>query len=348
MLEAWSAYDVAMRHRIRITALLLCLSSSLAAATAQDQEAKFKEEMDTADAALAKHAYEDALKAYKRANSQKKGKSSDALYGMARAHFGLGAHARVVDTCTDALKYVGDDRQSEAFARNLRATSLVELSAKPEDQRLEQAETDLRTVIQLAPQRAEPRYNLGYLLLRTSRDEEGIAMLREYLELAPRSTRAVDVRRLIENPRRAREPYAPDFEIVTMDGQRITLESLRGKTVLLDFWGTWCPPCRAATPDLIRLAGKHAERPFVIVGVSSDQSEKVVQDYVQKHRMLWPQFVDLRRQVHRAFKVTVFPTYVIIDEEGIVRGRRFAYNSDTARWLDREVERWLNVRGKDK
>ena len=121
-------------------------------------------------------------------------------------------------------------------------------------------------------------------------------MLREYLELAPRSTRAVDVRRLIENPRRAREPYAPDFEIVTMDGQRITLESLRGKTVLLDFWGTWCPPCRAATPDLVRLATKHAERPFVIVGVSSDESEKVVQDYVQKHRMSWPQFVDLRRQ----------------------------------------------------
>ena len=60
---------------------------------------------------------------------------------MARAHFGLGAHARVVDTCTDALKYAGDDRQIEAFARNLRATSLVELSAKPEDQRLEQAET---------------------------------------------------------------------------------------------------------------------------------------------------------------------------------------------------------------
>ena len=133
-----------------------------------------------------------------------------------------------------------------------------------------------------------------------------------------------------------------------MDGQRITLESLRGKTVLLDFWGTWCPPCRAATPDLVRLATKHAERPFVIVGVSSDESEKVVQDYVQKHRMSWPQFVDLRRQVHRAFKVTVFPTYVIIDEEGIVRGRRYAYNSDTARWLDREVERWLNVRGKDK
>ena len=133
-----------------------------------------------------------------------------------------------------------------------------------------------------------------------------------------------------------------------MEGQRITLESLRGKTVLLDFWGTWCPPCRAATPDLVRLARKHAERPFVIVGVSSDENEKVVQDYVQKHLMPWPQFVDLRRQVHRAFNVSAFPTYVIIDEEGIVRGRRSGYSNETARWLDREVERWLNVRGKDK
>ena len=339
---------VMMRQLIRITALLLCCSSILAAATAQEQDAKFKEEMAKADAALAKHAYQDALKAYKRANSQKEDQSPEALHGLARAHFGSGAHAKVVDTCEDTLKYVGDNRMLEASARNLRATSLVQLSAKPDDPRLARAETDLRTVLQLAPQTAEPRYNLGYLLLRTNRDEDGIAMLREYLELAPRSPRAVDARLLIENPRRAREPFAPDFEIVTMEGQRITLESLRGKTVLLDFWGTWCPPCRAATPDLVRLAKKYADRPFVIVGVSSDETEKVVQDYVQKHRMPWPQFVDLRRQVHRAFNVSVFPTYVIIDEEGIVRGRRSAYNSDTARWLDREVERWVNVRGKDK
>ncbi len=315
---------VTMRQFIRFGALSVVLACTVAAA-AQEQDAKFKEEMAKANAALAKNAYQDALKAYKRANSQKDDKSPDALHGMARAHFGLGAHAKVVDACEDTLKYVGDNRELEASARNLRATSLVQLSAKPDDQRLARAETDLRTALQLAPLAAEARYNLGYLLLRTNRDEDGIAMLREYLDLTPRTAAAVEARRLIENPRRAREPFAPDFSIVTMDGQRLTLESLRGKTVLLDFWGTWCPPCRAATPDLIRLAKKHAERSFIIVGVSSDENEKVVQDYVQKNRMPWPQFVDLRRQVHRAFNVSVFPTYVIIDEEGIIRGRRSAF-----------------------
>jgi thiol-disulfide isomerase/thioredoxin len=337
-----------MGQLIRTGALLLSLACSLAAATAQDRDAKFTEEMAKADAALAKNAYQDALKAYKRANSQKDDKSPEALHGMARAHFGLGAHAKVVDTCEDTLKYVGDNRELEASARNLRATSLLHLSGKPDDPRLARAETDLRTALQLAPQTTEARYNLGFLLLRTNRDEDGIAMLREYLELSPRSAAATEATRLIANPRRAREPFAPDFSIVTLDGQRISLESLRGKTVLLDFWGTWCPPCRAATPDLVRLANKHAERPFVIVGVSSDQDEKVVHDYVQKNRMSWPQFVDLQRQLHRAFNVSVFPTYVIIDEEGIVRGRRSAYSTETTIWLNREVERWLNERGKDK
>ncbi len=297
---------------------------------------------------MAKQAYPDALKAYKRANSQKDDKSPEALHGMARAHFGMGAHAKVVDACEDTLKYVGDNHALEASSRNLRASSLIHLSDKPNDQRLARAETDLRAALQLAPLATEGRYNLGYLLLRTNRDDEGIAMLREYLEQAPRTATAVEARRLIENPRRAREPFAPDFSIVALDGQRISLESLRGKTVLLDFWGTWCPPCRAATPDLLRLAKKHAERPFVIVGISSDENEKVVQDYTQKNRMAWPQFVDLRRQVHRAFNVSVFPTYVLIDEEGIIRGIRTSYSTETAMWLNREVERWLNDRGKDK
>jgi thiol-disulfide isomerase/thioredoxin len=333
-----------MRQLTTIAALLLCLSSLVAA---QERDVKFKEEMAKGDAALAKREYGDALKAYKQANANRKGKSRHALHGMARAHFGAGAHGKVVDTCGETLKHVGGDRELEALARNLRASSLVQLSVKADDRRLAQAEQDLLAALQLAPNVLEARYNLGFLLLRTNRDAAGIAMLREFLELAPPPAVAEKARRLIENPRRAREAFAPDFSIVTLEGQRITLDSLRGKTVLLDFWGTWCPPCRAATPDLIRLAKKHADRPFVIVGVSSDENEKVVQDYVQKNRMAWPQFVDAGREVHRAFNVSMFPTYVIIDAEGIVRARRSAFSHEIAMWLNREVERALNAATKD-
>ena len=175
--------------------------------------------MAKADAALAKHAYPDALKAYRRANSHKDDKSPEALHGMARSHLGLGAHAKVVDTCEDTLKYVGDNRGLEASSRNLRAMSLIHLSVKPDDQRLARAEVDLRAALQLgAPGVEEARYNLGYLLLRTNRDDDGIAVLREYprtcaaISHSGRSqtthresearTRAVRTRLLIRNARR--------------------------------------------------------------------------------------------------------------------------------------------------
>ena len=96
------------------------------------------------------------------------------------------------------------------------------------------------------------RFNLGLVLLRMERDDEGVSELREFVKLVPNAASAAEARRMIADPRRARVSFAPDFAVVSLDGQKLSLESLRGKTVLIDFWGTWCPPCRAATPDLVR------------------------------------------------------------------------------------------------
>ena len=126
---------------------------------------------------------------------------------------------------------------------------------------------------------------------------------------------------MIENPRRAREAFAPRFSVVTLDRELVDLDSLKGKVVLMDFWGTWCPPCVAAVPTLRDLQRKHAKDAFVLLSVSSDSDEAVVRAFADKNRLAWPQYWDRDRKVQQAFDVRAFPTYVLIDDEGVVRFR---------------------------
>ncbi|HEY0348683.1 MAG TPA: hypothetical protein VGC60_11075 [Pyrinomonadaceae bacterium] len=72
------------------------------------------------------------------------------------------------------------------------------------------------------------------------RDAEGIVELKKYVEAQPNGSKAESAARLIENPRRARAAYAPDFSLTTADGEFVSLEDLHAKVLLLDFWGTWC------------------------------------------------------------------------------------------------------------
>jgi thiol-disulfide isomerase/thioredoxin len=148
---------------------------------------------------------------------------------------------------------------------------------------------------------------------------------------------------LIANPRRAREPYAPDFSIVTLGKEFVTLADLRGKVVVLDFWGTWCPPCVQAVPSLRDLQKKHAKDPFLLVGVSSDNSEQLVRDFTGRNQMEWVQFWDRDRKIQQLFDVRAWPTYIVIDDEGIVRFRTSGTTAQATARLSDEIRKILKA-----
>jgi len=237
---------------------------------------------------------------------------------LARAYSQLGAHKDALETARKLLSIVQDDR-SRAITHNLIG---VEISALAEGgkMRREEAEQEFHLALQLDPSQTVVHFNLGAELLKGQRDAEGIAELNEYLKLAPQGSNAKTARALIENPRRAREKFVPaNFALVTKDGEYVTPDDVKGKVVLLDFWASWCKPCEASLPTLQRLFKHYSKDQFLLISISTDHNEQVWQRFLSSHRMEWLQARDDGSKLQRMFDVRAFPTYVLIDMEGVMR-----------------------------
>jgi TonB family protein len=270
---------------------------------------------------LQRRQYDEALKAFRQVNDRRGGKCAVCYVGMARAYESMGAAKNVVDSCDRAVAVAGEDKTAIVQARQLKAVALQDLAQGKDPKRLHEAEDELSAALALDPAANYLHFNLGLVLLREGRDADGVAELKAELAIRPNGPQAERARSMIENPRRAREAFAPQFSVVTLDRELVDLDSLKGKVVLVDFWGTWCPPCVAAVPTLRDLQKKHAKDAFVLLSVSSDSDEAVVRAFADKNRLAWPQYWDRDRKVQQAFDVRAFPTYVLIDDEGVVRFR---------------------------
>jgi thiol-disulfide isomerase/thioredoxin len=108
---------------------------------------------------------------------------------------------------------------------------------------------------------------------------------------------------------------APELNVSDMKGNPISLASFRGKTVLLDFWTSWCPPCRADAPALEKLNQKYG-KDIVIVGISVDEDRAVVEKFLKEHMKSYPVVLTSENEMPRPYQMPAFPTYIVIDQKG--------------------------------
>lgn len=118
------------------------------------------------------------------------------------------------------------------------------------------------------------------------------------------------------------QPF-PAIQFTSFQGEAIDTAALTGRVVLVDFWATWCPPCRASIPHLLGLYNELHDAGFSIVGISLDKSEETLRAFMSQTGMTWPQQFDGRgwdNAVADQFGINAIPTTFLIDREGVCRG----------------------------
>lgn len=122
---------------------------------------------------------------------------------------------------------------------------------------------------------------------------------------------------------------APDFELTTLEGETVKLSDFRGKRVMLNFWATWCPPCRAEMPDMQRF---HEDKDVVILAVNLRETEtntEKVQDFLDERDLTFQVLLDDKTTVANLYQIQPIPSSFMIDSEGRIQNKAFgALNYD--------------------
>lgn len=138
---------------------------------------------------------------------------------------------------------------------------------------------------------------------------------------------------------------APDFELKTLDGESVRLSDYKGQMVMLNFWASWCPPCRVEMPHMETYYQEYKEEDNIeILAVNMTTLERgsqdKVPDFVDKHGLTFPILMDEDGDIKDLYKVMVYPTTYILNEEGMITDR---INIP----LDVEVIEWLMENSRD-
>ena len=114
---------------------------------------------------------------------------------------------------------------------------------------------------------------------------------------------------------------APPFSLTTIDGKPVSLGQFRGKTLVLNVWGSWCPPCRVETPDLIRESNAMRAKNVVFIGIDTTEKAPLVRAFVAAKGIPYAQAVDTDLAFAKAYDIRNYPTTIVVDPQGIIRAR---------------------------
>ncbi len=139
---------------------------------------------------------------------------------------------------------------------------------------------------------------------------------------------------------RLSEYSPPDFTLPTLDGSSITLSDLKGKVVLINFWTTWCPPCREEMPSLERLYRHFKYEKFTLLAVDIMEHPETVKTFAREYNLSFPILLDKKGEVSQKYAANALPTTYVIDKEGKAVGKAIGprkWDGDHAKDLINEL-----------
>jgi thiol-disulfide isomerase/thioredoxin len=179
------------------------------------------------------------------------------------------------------------------------------------------AEAAFRAAAASDPACLECSFNLGFVLLKESKDAEGVQVLKGVASQFAGTPREREIQRFIDDPSRVCKDFAPEFSATLRSGEKISLDALKGKVVVLDFWGTWCMACRVSLPLLKSMAASVDPEKVTVISIDEDDMKEQWEQFVDRSRMNWSHVYDGDRSMRRAFAVDGFPRYFVLSKDGI-------------------------------
>jgi len=129
----------------------------------------------------------------------------------------------------------------------------------------------------------------------------------------------------------------PEFKLADIVGKEVSLEQLKGKVIFLDFWATWCAPCRDELPELEALFKKYQGQGLIVIGVNVDATAAIIAKFLDKKHITFPMLIDAKGEAGDAYRVTGLPTAFLINRDGFIRYRHGGYGKEYIKMYEKEI-----------
>jgi len=301
--------------------LIVVTGLNLALGQQQNSQAKpadeFQKTFDNATLLLRSGQIDEAINEFRRAAKLREDKCAECFQRIGQ----ICLQQRRLTEAVTAFRQAADLKPAnEAEMYNILGVALY---LQNEKESYEQAVIALQKAIELSKGKVvKAYYNLGFALIKSGKEQEGVAVLKKFLELEPNATEAGQARAVVANLKMVDAKIAPAFVVKSSTGDELSLEKLRGRIVLLDFWASWCVPCRIDMPEVRKIWKKYSSDRFTLVGINLDSNRPAFDEYVKSEAVTWPQYYDGQgwgNVVARQYGVYAIPQTVLIDHEGAIR-----------------------------
>jgi thiol-disulfide isomerase/thioredoxin len=138
-------------------------------------------------------------------------------------------------------------------------------------------------------------------------------------------------------------PFAPKFALTDISGQKLSLDDYKGKVVLLDFWATWCGPCRIEIPEFVDLQKRYRDQGFAVVGISMDDGPEPVRDFYQQFKMNYPVALGDSKLAELYGGILGLPTTMVIGRDGRIYAKHIGATDISV--FEEEVKALLDAKG---
>lgn len=136
---------------------------------------------------------------------------------------------------------------------------------------------------------------------------------------------------------------APDFETLDLEGRNVRLDSYAGKVVILNFWATWCPPCRLEMPSMEKLYREFKDQGLAVVAVNFMESREPILDFVKEQGFTYPILMDRMSRIAESYGVRRLPETVLIGRQGTLLAKSTGYKD----WYKEDVREFVSLLLKD-